>query len=469
MLLKHHGQKENKNFLDRISLERRFEELASRDNNSSDTNSIGSGMKGEITGKKLDNDCTDRGMPMRSQYEIKKSSFDENKYLDFNLHIMRQHNKNKNIKYNDNDDGYKSYAEVGKDEISITTQASPIFAVSSGIEKSGSLMFKSIMNNVQDKNFIVNSLGIYLLFSIFYLGSENATFHELEKFFGFTKKKILLKCIQQFVELISESKIINMKNLIIIDKNIPLNFKFCEMVDNIVSFTTINTSDQMKEAQKLNFFVNKIMGTTMRNPITSQNLTNLQIMLMTVVNITPIWNIKFEKVASGIFSSYKNDRKENYMIAYNQASLYYEDADKQIIELSCDNINFGIILHKKIQSFESNESIHNCIRKSKKILLEEIVIPMFTQDHKIRYNNILKNNGINSIFVQLTADDLLPSSGQIHDVVQNIKITINNVSSNKKQQNAFERSNRKFIADKPFMYYFRFDNINTIIINGMFV
>ncbi|ATZ80464.1 serine proteinase inhibitor [Bodo saltans virus] len=464
----------HKSVIDRVSLERQFED--SRTTNSDDDDeqsSSGSYLKGEITGKKIDNSGIDRGMPMRAQYEIKKSSYDENKYLDFNLRNINTKNKKINVKYNDGGNGneYSSFAEIGKPENSITVQTNPLFSIANGIEQSGSLMFKYVMERLQDKSFIINSIGLYFIFSVLYLSSENATHHELGKFFSYPQKKILLKCIQKIAGIISKTNNFKIKNLLIFDKNIPYNSQFCEIVDNIALFSRIDTNDQINESKKLNFIINKIMGTTMRNPIMPQNFDNLQIMLMSVINISPIWDIKFEKNVSAMFSGYVNDRKENYMVAYNQTALYFEDAEKQIIEITCDdgNMNFGLILHKKIQSFESNESIHSYLQNAKKVSINEIVIPLFTQDYKMRYNNILKNNGINSIFVQLTANELFPSSGQIHDVVQNIKISINNISSNKKHQSIPERSNRKFIADKPFMYYFRLTEIDTIIINGMFV
>ena len=90
---------------------------------------------------------------------------------------------------------------------------------------------------------------------------------------------------------------------------------------------------------------------------------------------------------------------------------------------------FGILLHKKNQTNETNEKLHFYIEHAQETTLEEVRIPIFTQDLKFRYNNAFKKMGLNSIFHKITANELFPEGNVIlHDIIQNVKIIIDDAS-----------------------------------------
>lgn len=459
--------------LDRLCLERDFE----KDDRSED--------KGEITGDAMDDDILNKGMPVRSSYSSKKPIYDGNKYLDFNIHDKKP--SKKKIDYNESGN-YTSFAEIGESMTSMTQQVNPTNILSCGLEKFGSKMFDHMLESIPNNNFIVCSFGLYSLFAFLYLSSDNITQNETQKFFDFSTKKLLAGSLGKLNECISSlsqnkgsgKSSINIKNLIIVGNNVPYDPEYIKKNGTYCTFARVNVQEPIKEAVKLTHIINKLMGTQMRNPITPGNIENLQIMMMSLAVIHPIWNFPFDKKAKGFFYGYEEERKQDYLISQGNVYRYFEDNDHQMIELECGYSNgtkgsgeqglvFGILLHKKTQTKESNQKIHFYLEHIRPTVLEEVRIPMFVQNLKFRYNNSLKSMGLNSVFKQITAQNLFPNCRpMIHDVIQNVKIVIDDASNNYVHNKKGVASMSRFIANKPFFYYLRLADTNTILMNGLY-
>lgn len=454
----------NKN-LDRIFSERNFEKKKSSD--SDDDN------YGEITGNKLANDGIDKGMPMRSQYNPKKPIYDSNKYLDFNLFKEKQ--SKLNVGYSDDtNNNYSSFADIQTSMTSITQQVNPDNVMTNSLEDLGTRLFKNMYNSLPNNDFVISTYGIYTLFASVFLLSNGNTEHESKKFFNYPEKKILNESLIKLTNNLKNGGI-NIKNFFIYGNNIPHNGEFLSSIENFCIPAPINIYEPKKEAVKLTYIINKLMDEKMRNPVTPSTLENLQVMLMTTAVIHPKWKFPFERIAKGYFYGYENEKKLNYLISYGKVFNYFEDNEHQLVELNCSNkgndrgICFGIILHKNNQTIETNEKLHFYIEHMKPTSLDEIRIPAFTQDLKFRYNNIIKKMGYQTPFYQITAKHLFPEGKvQLHDIIQNVKIIIDNSSFEKQETAKGYNTIRKFIADKPFFYYFRSLETNTIFINGLF-
>jgi serine protease inhibitor len=460
---------ENGNDVERLTLEREFGKSSfdERSDNISMNSNKSNGV-GEITGNQLDKDRIDRGMPMRSQYTTKKELYDGNKYLDFNLHDKVPKSKSK-IGYNESNN-YSAFAEIGASTSSLTSQINPIFIVSNSIEKFGSNVYECLIDTLPNSGFIVNTIGLYTLFSGLYLGSNHNTQNELEKFFNYPQKGILHKSLSKIVHDVNS--IINIKNLMIVSKNIPHNIEFRKHISEFCVYAPVNINDRVRESQKLNYIIDNMMNTKMKNSIKPGHLENLQVMFMTVGVIHPRWYYSFDRVAPGMFFGYDMNKKMNFLQSLGKSYNYYEDNEHQLIELRCGNnggLFFGILLHKDVFVPETNEKLQFYISHAKTTILDDVRIPMFTQDSKLRYNNTLKNLGLSSVFLQITADELFPKRVQLHDIIQNMKIIIDGTSyKNDPPQSKGVSSMRKFVADRPFMYYLRLGSTNTIIMNGMY-
>lgn len=423
---------------------------------------------GEITGNKLKDEIYNKGLPMRSQYSNKKEIYDANKYLDFNLFDKKTTKKTK-IGYNETNN-YSCYADLNSSMQQMTQQINPINITNNSLEKFGSKLC-NYLNKMQN-NYVISNIGVYALFSSLYLISDNITENECKKFFNFPDKNTLFESLQKITKNLNlASDNITTKNFFIYGNNIPYIKEGFQKINSLCTVASVDIQNSEKEALKLTFIINSLMKTKMRNPITPTNIKNLQIMLMTTANIHPKWTYAFDRVGNGIFFGKGEEKKQKYMISYGKTFSYFEDNERQLLELKCGEgeLSFGIILYKKDYIQDTNEKIHFYVENIKETTLDEIRIPAFTQDFKLRYNNILKNMGLQSVFHKITAKNVFPEGSVIlHDIIQNLKITIDETSLNKTDNSKGIHSIRKFIADRPFNYYFRLNQTNTIIFNGFY-
>lgn len=439
---------------------------------------------GEITGDHIKSKEYGKGMPIRSSYNSKKPIYDANQYLDFNIYNKKP--EQKKLGYNESGN-YTSFAEVGSSMISMTQQANPDNIVKNHIEFLGTRIFDYISKSFPDNNIAFASIGLYSLFSFLYLAGDDITQNELQKFFNFPKKNILKVSIEKLNNTIdSISKSSNhkhpsfiIKNFIILGDNIPYDPDYIQNNSNHYIFARTNISNPSKEAKKLSMIINKIMNTEMRNPVKSSNIENLQLMFMTVASFKPLWITPFDRKMKGIFYGYDGDMQQQYLISHGKTYQYFEDNEWQILELGCGNLAkndsgytlaFGIVLPKNTNKNLSNEKIKFCLEHAKMTTLEEVRIPCFTHNLKFRYNTVLKKLGLNTVFNQIISRQLFMNGRpMLHDVIQNIKITIDDYSSHNKASSRGVISLSRFIANKPFQYYFRLCDDNVIILNGMYI
>ena len=442
----------------RMEIERDFNiKLEEKSDNNSDGSQHSSNI-GEITGEKIKKKMIiDKGMPMRSRHTLKKPLYDQN--INFDLH--EKVNTKTNIQYDDNNQT-SPFAELGEVEETLTSQLNPMNVLSNSIEKFGTILYN---------NFIINTIGLYSLFVSLYMASDHITEIEMGKFFNFPKKEILYQTLSNTIAIINNSPdVFRMKNLIVLGNNIPCIREFYETIKQFCMFVRVNIQNPITESKKLNYVVNKILRGKIRNPTVPANIMNLQMMFMSISIVRPIWTYAFDKIIKDDFNGHNEYRKILYLVSVRKSYNYFEDTNHQLIEIKCGKgqIVFGVLLHKNMLSAETNKNLHFYISHIKPTILDEVRIPKFTQDVKLRYNSILKNLGLNSVFVQITAKDFFPEKIQLHDVIQNIKVIIGGETLGLSNNMKGQRSMKTFVANKPFAYYFRITETNTIIMNGLF-
>ena len=138
---------------------------------------------------------------------------------------------------------------------------------------------------------------------------------------------------------------------------------------------------------------------------------------------------------------------------------------------SCDeNLRMGIIVAKnETMPKITNERIHNYSEHLKATLLDEVKIPIFKTQTKIRYTNLLYKTELKTVFSGLDIPELTTDNCKLSDVVQNIEIDIGNYYvRTKNETNKGYRTIRKFIADSLFIYYFRLVSSNCIFTVGVY-
>ena len=468
----------NKN-LDRLYMERDFTLNAkTKKFINSDNDSIGSNMyddeksigKGEITGNKYDKtvDTDNRGLPMRSQYNIRKPVYDENEHLDFNL-FDEKPSKLK-VKSFDPLSGNSNsgFAEIKTSMKNISSQLNPVTICSNTIEKLTNELFYTLYD-LMNKNYIINGLGLYELFASLYLSSGGMTEVELKKYFDFPEKEVLYKGLSKiYLGLTDIEHMINIKNFMIIDNDVPHDVEYINIIKYFCTLIAININNCEKEAIKINTLVNNIMRCEMRKIVTSENLNDLQLMFLTVATIHPVWKYPFDKITTEYF----NKTKINYLHGINRTYGYFEDNENQLIEILCENnlMSMGILLSRGENISDIDETkMHFYITHMKECVMDEVLIPMFQVDTKIRYNSVLKQTGLKSPFIKVVSPKLFPENVILHDIIQNVKIIINNDNCGTKSENKnVYKTSRRFIVNKKFIYYFRLIATNTIILIGIY-
>ncbi len=413
---------------------------------------------GEITGQKYDIDL-EKGMPIRSQYNIRKPIHDENKHIDFNIHHVKA--KKLNIKSYDEDIN-TGYAEIDKSMNDISSQLNPITSCKIPMEKMTHMIFSYILKSM-NTHYLINGLGLYNLFGCLYVLSNDITEVELKKFFNFPSKDEILK---GFAVLNEIDEMFKIKNFMIIGDEVPIN---TDIIEKLKMFCDILIcSDEKHELSKINNHINKIMGTKMKNTITQEILFSLQLTFLTVLIIQPVWLNSFDNIVGGYFNKDETKTEMNFLFSENKTFGYYEDKTHQLLEIVCGNktMTMGIL----VGDLECDEQkLHYFIKNIKNSLMDEVYIPVINSDVKLRFTNVLKNMGLKTPFVKVSASKLFPENVVLQDVIQNVKIIIDNNYVNKKHDNKKAyRSNRKFIANRKFIYYFRMIKTNTIVCIGTF-
>lgn len=423
---------------------------------------------GEITGSLLDDNTLDRGLPMRSQFSIKKPIYDSNEHLDFNLYNSKYKKTNMNIKpINDDDKDINNYSDIKNSTLKFSTQINPLYMCSNNIEQLGSKLYEYIHNTYHNNNFSINSIGLYMLFSSLYLSSTSITEIELKKFFNFPKIDNLTKSINNIVREMDnfDKTDLSYQNLMIISNDIPYNPKYYEdNLKHLFLMIRINIDETYSEAYKINKLMKKLLGYNMRNFVTPDSLDNLQLMLLSSIVINPTFDMAFDNIQENIFNYDRETRFPIIYLQYNNKPFgYYETKNQKILEVMC--CNNKLLLGFVLGDHDISQSIHHI----SKTMLDEVLIPTFTDETKLRFNNSLKELGLNSVFVQMTSK-LFPEKIVMHDVIQNVKVIINNKSNNisiNENKHTY-KTNRKFILNRPFKYYFRIPKTNTIILSGCY-
>lgn len=480
-----YGQDNHERNVDRLDFERNImfnqnsninsDEKSMYSNQSS--NSYRDPNVGEITGSKYEIGCggTDRGLPMRSQYTIKKQSYDPNDHLNFDLFDDRP--SKLKVKSNDpiESGNLCNYADISSSVSKISTQINPVVINSNGIDRLNNNAFYYLFDIMENNNYVVNGMGLYNLFASLYIISNNETEIETKKFFEFPKKDVLFKgliTINDKLDLVGAGNMIVMKNFMLIGSDVPYNPQYYDTIKDFCILAKIDITNKPQEAYKLNELIRKTMHKEMRNSITVDNITNLQLMFLTTAVIKPIWRTSFDKISTGIF--YGNDGKTvqcNFLHSIGQTYGYYENNDNQLLEIICDgnNLAMGCLLFKnELNASVDDIKLHFYISHLKECVLDEVVIPMFKQDFKLRFNNTLKNMGLQTVFMNIKSSTLFSEGITLQDVVQNVKIIIGNSYGTTQRANKGHRSNKKFIADRPFIFYFRLVKTNTFIVMGIY-
>lgn len=395
----------------------------------------------------------DRRMPMRPEFDISRDMYNNNNNFTHQTmdDIKNSKSTNKSLLFFEQE---SNFADINHDtKLSDNLQDNKICI--NGINNYGIFLFDNLLETMKCP-FIFSPILIYSMFGSLFIGSEGNTEIELKNYFNFPRSDILTSGLNDIYNIIKLHTSILCGNCIIFSDNIDYNPQFCKKINNYTKVRRININNAEKETHN----INKIISNTNKiekKSISSTIIQNSSIVLLNYASINPIWLSYFSKTS-------KKDGIE-FMHAFRQTFGYFEQQGVQVIEIvSQDDLCMGIV-YGDIELNDKN--IKFITANLKPQILEEVKIPKFKLQTKLKYTNILKETDLKTVFLDLKIPDLFNNECEITDCIQNIEFNFNEKSIPSKNNNGYVTT-RKFIVDKSFRFYLKTRKNNCILFLGTF-
>ena len=423
---------------------------------------------GEITGMKMNMDMNryDKGMPMRSSVIMKKQKYEDVEYSDFDLFKNEKIYKTDSFEDN-NENQYSLIAESMKkikpNDFS-SNDGFPYEEFINGINRITYWGHKT-MNELTHDEYLFNGYNLYTIFGIIYIISTGQTENELKRYFNYQNKKYLNAGI-----LMSRDNLLQIRNQFVFDNYIisnrtyELDKNLASKMSKIVFNVIINKNQIESETQRVNAIINKISG--MNNALSANTLNNLEIGLVSIAKISPIWlysvdNIIREKLGSKYIQ---------FMQFIGKMFNYYEDSDRQVIEIPTINkqMIIGIINHKKYNTFTDANILNDVINYLEPTTLDEVIIPMIQYRFKMRLTKTLMESKLKYVFTNDELNKIFRNGGCVNDYIQYIDLIFTDESANKKSRINGHSNVKKILAINSFEFYVRNIKTNCVMIMGSF-
>lgn len=447
--------------VDRIMLERQL----TRHNYENDDDMF----VGEVTGEEFDSsNIFDKGMPVRSSYTVKKSRFDNNTHLDFDLYEKFDKRSTNKVEYADTSAG--DYADLVEAMKSITDGADPYESCITDVNTTTCWMHSNMYRLSKD-DYIVNGFGLFSGFGSLYMISRGNTNIEMKNYFGFQDKKHLnagLLTIKDDIKDYRDQIVIH--NYIINDKDVTTDTDTGKRLQSLLFNVVINRDYPREESERINKIIKKLSG--MSDAVSYSTVGKMYISLLSVGKLSPIWAYKVDGVINSRFRNTLsgNSYQSDYIRFIGKTYDYFEDAEIQLAEIPMygDKFTLGVILPKNQQKNTPTElkDIGMAINYLKPTVLDEVIIPVIKKRYKTRLNKTLQKTGLEGVFTNDEIVGLFPEGGSIGDCVQYIDLSFSTKCANKRCDNKGYRTTRKMLADRTFEFYLRNRDSNCILMMG---
>ncbi|AYV84846.1 MAG: serine proteinase inhibitor [Hyperionvirus sp.] len=359
-----------------------------------------SGKFGEITGEEFNVSEIEYGMPIRSAYSGKK------------LQMNIDKSKKEGSREPENLMGRNYSMVAGAPDEKVIPELYGLDAgsfLSSYINKF-SVNFFTFLKNQLDERFCVSPYGIFNVFGVLYVASKGESEREIYDFFSMISKENVLEGLGHIRQYMAA---IQMKNLIAINKDLGINKKFVKEINRIVDVYPVDVNSAESTAGDINVFVDKF-SSGMVLPISMGVMERAQVLCINLGVFKPIWKFKFDKIIDSKFIGGAIN-KVKMLVGLGGWHEYCEDSLNQIVELRClgDVMSMGIILSKELVIPEiDGDEMNSLLKNLKRTLIEEVRIPVFTQQVKMKLTNVLFQSGLKGVFNRLEIPELVGGGGE---------------------------------------------------------
>jgi serine protease inhibitor len=465
--------------LDRMDIERNnfmkssyYDDTQSNDSNDNFGNEIRDLNVGEMTQNKFDVNL-ERGMPYRSQVNIRKNLHEQNMHPEYLLRKSSQPTKDMKA-FDPFSSQLTSNLFSDVEESTKISQATKIDSLCSDNINTLSIFFVKNLLKILSTPFVISSVDIYSIFTTLYVASKGNTEIELKNYFEFPRKDLLVNGYSPLLEDLERNRIhVKSGSCILFDGNNPVNPSFCKYIENISKVRKVNTNNIHDECTMINNIIGQItQNQDMKKSITKSSLENINTLLLTYSYINPTLLINnYEIVQSGFLSKFAGHVNVNYLVAHQQIFGFAEHNNLRILELCCENseVMYGIVnLQGRGGEVDfTKQDMLNCIKKLKPVLFNKIQFPLFNIKTKLKLKNVFKKTDLVTVFLDLNCPELFSEKTKLDDLLQNSEIKIE-AKTKRVKMNTEYNSDKTFIVDKSFVYYMRLRKSNTIITIGYF-
>ena len=447
---------------------------------------LGNLEKGEITGDHINYDNIDQGMPIRGNFipnKNDKKTFLDNQINDFSLFEKNNDNNQFKINYYDpfeNNNNLSNMKNLDQTDVLINND---INRSANNIDEYGYFLFNNIQKYLLKNKYLISSFNIHILLSSLFVASKNKTSQELKNYLNLNDRSKTMADLNLFYSELEKIKYIDILNFLIIPYRCKINKTFVSYLPciKILNYDTMrggSETDFENESVKINKYISSCHNYNFTNTIKSNYLKDQSIIALISGKIEPIWENNFDDVITDIFLSYTK-RNQIFLLSRNKDYYYYSHDKLELLEIpSYDKkVSFGIITTNDAYFPTINyETINYMISNLTPTNFKYLILPQIKENLKMRYTNILKESGLQTIFNNIEIPELIVDTNiNLNDILQNIYLVIDKNNNNNKNINSNNSKNNNNKnppivkkIDTPFIYYIRLNTINTILCLGQY-
>jgi serine protease inhibitor len=449
---------------------------------------------GEVTGHKLadESERFDHGMPVRSSFQSRRSDFDQNSHLDFDLYDRDMKPSSKQERLYNQDDGDGMYSELAEAMNPITEGTDPYETCITGVNTS-SCWLNDNMASIMSKSYGVSGYAMFSIMGVMYLLSDGDIQSDYLSYFEFQNKRKLnagLLTIRDKLNRFRDQIVVD--NYIISSYRYELNKKTASNLKKLAFVVVTNPNQARSEAKRVNQMVKKISG--LSKVFSERTISSIDaISLVSVTKIRPIFQYAINAIVEEPFYTRlsPNGRLQpircEFLRFVGITCGFFEDRTLRLLEVPLKGGEhvFGLVMRKdnkddygvkmmidddgdQTGSIADIKKLSTSINYLEHRVLDEVLIPLIDQRFKLRLNKTLQKTGLKHIFRDPNYYRLYQDGANISDCIQYMQLTISDYSVGEKSKNKGYITACKYIADTEFEFYIRDTQTNTIFGMGRY-
>jgi len=401
-----------------------------------------------------------RGLPARSEFNIKQNRFKQNVPIDLN--VSASNNGVTSIAEYDPTLSRGGFSTLS--ESTLLTHSLQDDVICANLVNDNSLkIFTSLLQTIR-MPFVINGLSLVQIFASLYIGSNGNTTIELKNYFNLPHKNILMNGFEK----ISQCTPPSLGNCTLFNQEITFNQDYCKKVSFLSKFRKINCNNVLSETINLN----KIISTSnpnIKKIISSSKLKNLNVLLLTFGILNPTLLLNTYLIEQSTFKSvFYGDILHKYLSISNQLFGYVQNKSFEILEMMTEEKTIVGFVKTNFNAELNKQALLESISELKPTLFKSVKIPIFNVRTKLKLKNLLIQSNVQTIFKDLNVPELFRTRTSLDDILQNFEFDIGTkIGVQTSKHEAFTNS-KNFIIDSSFLYYVKIPKINLIIMVGIY-